>query len=291
MNLGFWNVWGLHVLSKQREVFSFISSNNMDIFGLLETKLNSTTLDKLRKNYLQSWSFFNNFDIPRNGRILLVWNPTRVTIDGFTVEPQVIHAKGECLVSGNKFHLALCYGKNQLQDRRLLWDSLIAHAPTDLPILLCGDLNNVMDYDERVGGRQPIEREVRELVDTAAYLNLQDSPSTGCFFKWSDRTVFSRIDRMFHNGAWLEEWWTIKTHFHTRKARFDHSACTTELFNPVKRFRREFKYCNFWNSDPKFQEILEDSWSRDVGSLVGQQRLTLKLRHLRADLGPLKKRD
>lgn len=105
---------------------------------------------------------------------MFVWNPARLVVIVSLIEPQVIHAKVECLICGNKFHLALCYGRNQLQECRGLWDSLIAHAPTDVPLLACGDLNNIFDHDEHIGGRHPPEKVIRKFVDTTAYLNLQD---------------------------------------------------------------------------------------------------------------------
>lgn len=94
-----------------------------------------------------------------------------------------------------------------------------------------------------------------------------------------------------YNNAWLEMGWSIKSHFHTRGEDFDHSSCTAELFNPTKWFLQEFKYCNFWNDDPKFREELERSWSRGYGNLEGQQLLSHKIKWLRLDLKPLKRKE
>lgn len=128
MNIEFWNICGgLHEQQKQREVSSFISNNSIDIFGLLETKLNNSTYDVFIKSNLRDWNFVDKFCTARNGRIILVWNPARLVVDIVSVEAQVIHAKVECRVSGNRFHLVTCYGRNQLQERRELWDSLIEH--------------------------------------------------------------------------------------------------------------------------------------------------------------------
>lgn len=158
-------------------------------------------------------------------------------------------------------------------------------------MLVCGDLNNILDYDERVGGRYPLEKEIKEFVDTAAYLSIQDCPSTGCFFTWTNGSIFSRIDRLMFNNAWLEAGWTVKSKFHSRGEYSDHSVCTAELFNPIHRFKRDFKYCNFWNGDPNFRHVLEKSWRTPTRRLEGQQRLTLKLKRLRADLKPLKRKE
>lgn len=270
MNIGFWNVrGGLHEPRKQREVTSFLTKNNINFFGLLETKLNSSNLELFKKNTVKDWGFVDNFSVARNGRILLTWNPARLILNIVSIEAQVIHTKVECQGTGNRFHVATCYGRNQLQERRELWDSLIENCPSDEPLLVCGDFNNVLDFEERKGGRPPIEREVREFADTVAYLNLQDCPSTGCFFTWTNGSIFSRIDRIMHNNAWLESGWAIKCHFHTRGTGFDHSPCSAELFNPTKRFRCDFKYCNYWNDDPMFRQELDNSWRRDFGNIEG----------------------
>lgn len=150
-----------------------------------------------------------------------------------------------------------------------LWDSLISCCPTDEPLLVGGDFNNVMDFDERIGGRLPIEREIREFMDTSAYLNLQDCPSMGCFFTWTNLTIFSHIDRLMCNNAWFEMGWTIKSHFHTREERYDHSACTPELFNPTKRFRETLNIAISRMKTLNFEKNYRKVEVRTVESLEG----------------------
>lgn len=81
MNFGFWNVRGLHDQPKQREVTNFISNNNLDLFGFLETKLNNNTLGEFKKKFLKDWNFADNLHTARNGRILLSWNPSRLVVN------------------------------------------------------------------------------------------------------------------------------------------------------------------------------------------------------------------
>lgn len=176
MKLGFWNVCGFQEPRKQREVSSFILKK-IWIFSVYTAPL----LEIFHKHNLTDWNRANNFHTFRNGRILFMWNVARLVVNILFNEPQVIQAKVECLISGNKFHLAMCYGKNQIHDSRDLRDSLIANTPIDEPLLICGDFNNILDHEERVGGRYPLEREIKEFFDTPVFLNLQDCPSTGCF--------------------------------------------------------------------------------------------------------------
>lgn len=56
----------------------------------------------------------------------------------------------------------------QYYDRRAMWDSLIDHVPPDNPAIVCGDFNNILNPEERVGGLVSLEREVHEFFDIAA---------------------------------------------------------------------------------------------------------------------------
>lgn len=91
-----------------------------------------------------------------------------------------------------------------------------------------------------------------------------------------------------HNNAWLETGWSVKAHFHIRGGHFDYSACTDELFNPIQGFTRDFKYCNYWNTDHRLRGELEKSWNQPVGNMFGQQLLSYKLKRLHIDLKPMK---
>lgn len=91
-----------------------------------------------------------------------------------------------------------------------------------------------------------------------------------------------------YNNAWLERGWTIKVVFHTKG---DHSAFKAQLFNLIQQFRRTFKYCNFWNDNPNFQDLLEHNWSTPITNAHGQKLLVRKLSWLRVDQKSFKTRD
>jgi exonuclease III len=43
-NIGSWNTWGLNSLQKQKTVHEWTQKNDLDIFGLLETKIGGANL-------------------------------------------------------------------------------------------------------------------------------------------------------------------------------------------------------------------------------------------------------
>lgn len=73
-------------------------------------------------------------------------------------------------------------------DRRPLWDSLLSIAGVhDLPWMVVGDFNAILDVSDRVGGRLP---QAADTLDFAACLNaagLSDLAGSKHKNVWSDR--------------------------------------------------------------------------------------------------------
>lgn len=153
------NVRGLHKPQKQALLADKNFNLKTDLVGLLETKLNDKIVKLFVAKYLKNWNFFDNFDTVKGGRILIFWNPNRISIDMFVKEKQLIAVHATCLLSNSKFDLFVCYGFWKIPDRRDLWDSLLINCDANIPSIVTGDFNCILDPSERVGGRTPLERE------------------------------------------------------------------------------------------------------------------------------------
>lgn len=253
MIIATWNIRGMQQAPKKNAVRALITKHKIDIFGILETKFKVSSFSKFSPTFLHGWNFMHNFDIVSNGRILLCWNSNTVDVNIISVEKQVIHANVTCRISGNNFHYALCYGFYTIEDRMDMWDSLILHVPLDAPAFVCGDFNCVQDTSERVGKRTPSEKELADFVVTSAFLTLQDAPSTGCFFTFAGKDVFSRIDRTLINTIWLENNWFCRTEFLPRGIISDHSVCISTLFQQVQIFKKISGFAMHGWSIPPFK--------------------------------------
>lgn len=65
--------------------------------------------------------------------------------------------------------------------------------------LIRGDLNNIMNFDERVGA-PIISTEIRDFRECVWYCQLSYMKQKGCFFTWNNKQkgrdrVFTKIDR------------------------------------------------------------------------------------------------
>lgn len=72
-------------------------------------------------------------------------------------------------------------------------------CPLGIPSYCLWDFNNVMELNERVGGRIPIKREYYDFADTCSFLGLQDSPSMDCHFTYTVK--YFEIDRLLINNS------------------------------------------------------------------------------------------
>lgn len=99
---------GLQKPHIQFAVKDFCYNNNLDIIGILESKFTPLTPTHFINKYFSNWNFINNFDVVKNGRILLFWNPLKVQVTTNKIEKQVIHATVISLADSKMFYFILC---------------------------------------------------------------------------------------------------------------------------------------------------------------------------------------
>ncbi|KAL9246166.1 hypothetical protein vseg_019736 [Gypsophila vaccaria] len=72
--LGFWNVRGMNRVQKQKDINFFLHNKEVELFGLLETKIKSSALSKSYSSF-NSWSISTNSGYHNGGRIWILWKP------------------------------------------------------------------------------------------------------------------------------------------------------------------------------------------------------------------------
>ncbi|KAL0292818.1 UNVERIFIED_CONTAM: hypothetical protein Scaly_3152300 [Sesamum calycinum] len=124
----------------------------ISFLGLIETRVSQANVQRVRRNLLMNWSWFDDYSGPE-GRIWLVWNPVEVDVEILRVESQFISLScfnkrlhKRCLISSFTLTVTL--------SARSLWGALcnLSAGISDDPWLVLGDFNAVMD-DSEVFGR------------------------------------------------------------------------------------------------------------------------------------------
>lgn len=135
----------LSLKQKLNGVRNLIRQHNIDMIGVLETKLNQEKIQRIMRKKFQGWLELNNFHTHRAGRILVLWDPSKVTLEPVEISPQVIHCTATCKVSSITFHVRFVYAFHSIVSRIPLWNNMVdTGMHLSYPWLVLGDFNNVL---------------------------------------------------------------------------------------------------------------------------------------------------
>jgi hypothetical protein len=81
INFEAWNVRGLNKVNKQLEVARFLSSHNISLIGLLETKIKRSGLGSLYLRVFPGWCLTSNLAWHDGGRIIIGWRSEDIQVD------------------------------------------------------------------------------------------------------------------------------------------------------------------------------------------------------------------
>ncbi|XP_074292176.1 uncharacterized protein LOC141619040 [Silene latifolia] len=266
-SIGFWNVRGINSVNKQKKVSYFLHTNNVEVFGLLETRVRVNAINKAHQGIGTNWNLVHNTSVHDGGRIWLIWDSGNYTVDIISIEAQVIHAKVTC-ITGQVWWMSVIYRCNKVYERIPLWDSLRnMRQAINGPWLVMGDFNNVLAMCERVGS-EVSNYELRGFQDCVDDCGLVDLPTHGAYFTWNNKhepgaMVFSRIDRAMSNDDWLYHYPDSITMFHP-EGEFDHCPCTINLVAGGDKRKGSFKYFNIWGKDPQFLALVKEIWDKPL---------------------------
>ncbi|XP_074277761.1 uncharacterized protein LOC141601384 [Silene latifolia] len=174
-------------------------------------------LNKVVASFCGGWSYCTNHQCHDGGRIWLLWKEERFNVTVLEMAAQFIHLK--------------------IEDRASLWNDLIRLTVVD-PWIVLGDLNNVLNADEKIG--LPVkDAETVPFQYAIDNCGLQDLKSIG---------------------------------------DYDHCPCFIQCNKVQLKKKRSFKFYNMWTGVPDFKVIVKEGWNYHIhGSLMYRVVKKLKL--------------
>ncbi|KAL0294831.1 UNVERIFIED_CONTAM: hypothetical protein Sangu_3209700 [Sesamum angustifolium] len=266
---------GLNGLDHQRAVEHLVRDHKLTFLGLIETRVSQTNVQRIRRNLLTTWSWFDDYSGPA-GRIWLVWDSSEVDVEILRVESQLIH----CRASNKRMHtsclISVLYGDYDIIPRRTLWGALcsLSAGITDEPWLVLGDFNAVVDDSEVCGRAADTSASMLEFRTCIRDTGLVQLPVSGCPYTWHNcsegmRSLWKRLDRMLVNTAWLDAW-PNSSYICALPSTSDHSPL---ILSGMNRFDEHvaFRFDNYLTHLPGFSAVggghLETPYSWDSNLL------------------------
>ncbi|XP_074291915.1 uncharacterized protein LOC141618738 [Silene latifolia] len=152
--------------------------------------------------------------------------------------------------------------------RKDMWASLKNYScKYSEPWAIGADFNNVLTYQERIGGEvTPVE--IQPFQDCIDLYQLQDIKAVGSYFTWTnkqgvDTRKYSRLDRLLVNGDWLQRFPEAFANF-LPEGIFYHCPCVVQFGVANQRKHASFKYYNMWSLFPCFTQIVGNHWDDQI---------------------------
>ncbi|KAL0439838.1 UNVERIFIED_CONTAM: hypothetical protein Slati_2466800 [Sesamum latifolium] len=260
INAAIWNVRGLNRRDHQVSVANLVSEHRLQFIGLLETRVSVGNVARVQRGLLPRWNWFVDYVGPGN-RIWLAWD------DDF-IDLNVLETCAQFVVG-----------------RRVLWDDLdrISHTVRDVPWLVGGDFNTVVDDSEVCGQSGDIRGATKEFQSCLRNTGLITLPMQGEWFTWHNcsrgaRSLWKQLDQILVNDWWLERW--PNTFYVSLNARTsDHSPLVLRGDTPGQSISM-FRFDNYLTLSAEFIPSVQRIWQHHIVG-TAMFAVTRKLRALK----------
>lgn len=200
-------------------------------------------------------------------RIWIVWNPEEIQFTVMDTSDQVIH--GLVKTKTKEFQFSAVYGLHTVHTRREMWIKLRnLNAQITSPWLIMGDFNSIIDAEDRRYGSEVQAHETKDFKEFLEECKMNESPTVGRTYTWTNNHVYSRIDRAIVNADWMITMPPLQVqipnpHF------LDHSLLRLEVEIPADSGRKPFKFFNYLADYPNFERTVHENWARTKGKMNG----------------------
>ncbi|KAL9672970.1 hypothetical protein QQ045_029223 [Rhodiola kirilowii] len=233
----------------------------LDLVALLEVKLPESKWDETVAKCSPDDMWKSEFSISNGGwaRILLLWNDSTTKISN--ILKSYFFMSCEVEADGRRFGLIVVYASNNRSDRRMMWEEIEKAGKNFNGCWLCmGDFNCIKYQNDKLNGNRVRDADVGDFRKFLSNTGLQDLPSSGYHYTWSNNHVnpleriWCKLDRALGNQQWFDDMEEAQAVF-LPPGISDHSpvlVCCGE----EKYFKRSFRYCNFWETLEGYEDAV-----------------------------------
>ncbi|XP_050233598.1 uncharacterized protein LOC126682091 [Mercurialis annua] len=239
-----WNCrGGVTQFRKQRSIRSFVSTLNLSVIGLIETKRGSFDdflIQKLWPNLDFDYCFSSSSGA--SGGLLCIWNSSLITPTRIIKSERWISADFMWFTTPIRF--ILVYANNCHIARGNHWNALLPEISCDSICILSGDFNEVLEPSERVGCSS-FSQSMIAFSDFINSSGLLEIPLQGRFFTSQNSFPKSTLDRCFVSNSAFLTW----PHIHLKalaRSFSDHVPIAFSSSSTIDWGPRPFRSINAW---------------------------------------------
>jgi len=119
---------------------------------------------------------------------------------------------------------------------------------------LLGNSNTIHYKEDRIGGDEVNHQDIRKLSLFIEQCDLVEMRSTGSYFSWTNKSIWSRIDRSLFNSYWHDVFDFTQVKFDAL-GLLDHTPLIIQFPTSLKP-QLSFKYCDMWSLHKYFMPMV-----------------------------------
>jgi hypothetical protein len=281
-----WNCRGLSRPAAVRSLRMIIRENNPDIIFLSETKSSPSSVSSIL-NLLGFFLMSLVSPVGSRGGLALAWRPG-VDLECFSSNKNLISAWCFSDPPHSPWILSCIYGPPDNSDKPVFWDSLSSLGDGFVcPWLCIGDLNSVLDQQEKQGGRPVASSSscpFKQFIDHFGLIDLSfaGNPFTWCNNRQGNASIKERLDRGLASLSWFHLH-PEHSMIHLPASASDHHPILLNTATQSPLLPRPFRFEEFWTRDPSCGFVISAAWNKPV---LGSPSLWLpkKLKNTRNSL-------
>ncbi|KAK4729874.1 hypothetical protein R3W88_022862 [Solanum pinnatisectum] len=250
------NLRGVNKRYKQKELKNYLQANKISIAGLIETRVKEQNMKARIRGIAPGWGILNNYNATSNGRIWVIWDENRYEIKVISSTAQVLH----CLI------------KDRIKGQQKV-----------LIVVYAGDFNAILSPQDRRAGASISLNDVKDFAACIQSMGVIELQWQGDYYSWTnkqhgDDKISSKIDRVFGNYEWMEQWGHVITEYENlkeyRTGQMQRVWCKLKAFQPVLRQlnNKEFKFISqkMENAREELNRIQEHITSQATDEQIDQ---------------------
>ncbi|KAL7111975.1 hypothetical protein ACP275_05G123500 [Erythranthe tilingii] len=262
-----WNCQGSGVPLTIHVLGEILRKFHPDLVFLSETKTSAQRIEHFKRK----WNLFGMAvdSIGQSGGLALLWKKD-MNVDLLSFSPNHIDVEVQAKEKEAKWRFTGFYGFADQSQRHKSWNLLrTLRDHSDLPWMVGGDFNEILDNTEKEGGPPRLPSSIRAFMEAMEECALSDIGFTGDQFTWSNNrqypdTVRCRLDRVYATLDWI----TMYPHAQVSHLDYlgsDHcpimlSHCPTP--DPLRgRRRRPFRFEASWMQRDDCEALIDQHWA------------------------------